>query len=89
MCLSELGRVIDHDAATRMASIDVDGRVVAVSTVALGIDDPHISTGDWLLVHTGLAVERLTHAEAAQIVDARRSSSSREPPANGDRKEQP
>lgn len=88
MCLSELGRVIDHDSARRMASIDVDGRVFNVSTVALGIDDPQISAGDWLVVHTGLAVERLTHAEAAQIVDARRGLSNREPPASGDRKEQ-
>ena len=88
MCLSELGRVIDHDASTRMASLDVDGRVLAVSTVALGIDAPHISAGDWLVVHTGLAVERPTPAEAAQIVDARRRVSNREPPASGDREEQ-
>ena len=88
MCLSELGRVLGHDAATRMASIDVDGRVLDVSTVALGLDDPHVAVGDWLLVHTGLAVERLTHAEAAQIVDARRGLSNLDHTVTGDREEQ-
>jgi len=71
MCLSDLGRVVSFDAGRYEARVDVDGRLVDVSTVALGLDEPPPRIGDWLVVHTGLAVERLTDAQARQVFGAR------------------
>jgi hydrogenase expression/formation protein HypC len=71
MCLSDLARVIHHDVDNYDALVDIDGRTTTVSTVALGLDAPSMSTGDWIVVHTGLAVERLTPEEAERILDAR------------------
>jgi hydrogenase maturation factor len=39
-----------------VAQVDVDGRVVAVSLVVL---DGPVRAGDWLLVHSGLAIAPL------------------------------
>ena len=47
-------------------------RVIQVSTVTLGLDGPSPAIGDWLVVHTGFAVERLTEAAADEIQQARR-----------------
>jgi len=72
MCLSDLGRVVDVDEARHSASVDVGDRVIQVSTVTLGLDGPSPAIGDWLVVHTGFAVERLTEAAADDIQQARR-----------------
>jgi hydrogenase maturation factor len=71
MCLSDLGRVVSFDVGRYQATVDVDGRLVDVSTVALGLDEPPPRMGDWLVIHTGLAVERLTGAQAAEVLGAR------------------
>jgi hydrogenase maturation factor len=71
MCLSDLGRVIDHDAATSSALVDVDGRPTPVSTITLGLDAPEIAPDTWLVIHTGFAVSMLTDAEAQEILTAR------------------
>lgn len=71
MCLSDLGRVVGVDAARRTATIDVAGRPVEVSTVALGLDAPAVTVGEWLVVHTGLAIDRLDHDAAQEIFMAR------------------
>lgn len=63
MCVSEVGRVIGiRDGAE--ADVDVDGRERRVSLVALGLDAPSPMPGDWLLLHTGFAIEVLDQAEA-------------------------
>lgn len=72
MCLSDLGRVVDVDEARHSVSVDVGDRVIQVSTVTLGLDGPSPAIGDWLVVHTGFAVERLTEAAADDIQQARR-----------------
>lgn len=71
MCLSDLGRVVDVDVGRHTASVEVDGRLVDVSTVTLGLDAPQPDVGDWLVVHTGFAVERLTRVGAAEVRRAR------------------
>lgn len=75
MCLSELGRVVAVDPERRSATVDADGRVVRVSTVTLGLDEPPPALGDWLVVHTGFAVERLDEAAARDILRTRRALS--------------
>ncbi len=71
MCLSDLGRVVDSDEARHSVSVDIGDRVIPVSTVTLGLDGPSPAIGDWLVIHTGFAVERLTAAAAADIQHAR------------------
>lgn len=63
--------MLDHDADRYDALVDIDGRHRRVSTLTLGLDATPPRPGDWLLVHTGFATERLTPAEAAEILDAR------------------
>ena len=72
MCLSDLGRVVAVDEVRHSASVDVGDRVIQVSTVTLGLDGPQPAVGDWLVVHTGFAVERLSATAAADIQQARR-----------------
>ena len=55
MCIARSGQVLR--VAGEAADVEVAGRVVAVSLLALG--EP-VSPGDWLLVHSGVAVARLT-----------------------------
>jgi hydrogenase expression/formation protein HypC len=71
MCLSDLGRVVEVDAERHSVSVDVGDRIVPVSTVTLGLDAPPPAVGDWLVVHTGFAVERLDEAAATDILQAR------------------
>jgi hydrogenase assembly chaperone HypC/HupF len=71
MCLSDVARVIHHDPETYGALVDIDGRSAQVSTITLGLDAPALSPGDWLVIHTGLAVERLSEAEADEILRSR------------------
>ncbi len=56
-------------------SVDIGDRIVAVSTVTLGLDAPPPDVGDWLVVHTGFAVERLDEAAATNILHARQERS--------------
>lgn len=66
MCMSEVGRVVEiRDRAE--AVVDVDGRVRTVSTVALVLDGAPPAPGDWLLVHTGFAVEVLDPGQGAAL----------------------
>lgn len=71
MCLSDVARVLEHDQRRHDALVEIDGRRHRVSTLTLGLDAPPPNPGDWLVVHTGFAVERLTSAEAAEILRAR------------------
>jgi hydrogenase expression/formation protein HypC len=59
-------RVIASAGARALASID--GRSVEIDTTLLG----PVAAGDWLLVHAGLALERIEPGEAAELVALRR-----------------
>lgn len=54
MCIGTLARV--RSITGGVARVDVDGRAVDVSLVVL--NEP-ARAGDWLLVHSGVAVARL------------------------------
>jgi hydrogenase assembly chaperone HypC/HupF len=74
MCLSDVGRVVGVDAERHSVSVDLGGRIVSVSTVTLGLDAAPPVPGEWLVVHTGFAVERLSAAAATEILQARQES---------------
>lgn len=59
MCLSCVGRVVEVDVEAASAVIDADGRRVPVSLVVLDVEGRPPAVGDWVLVHTGFAVEVL------------------------------
>jgi hydrogenase expression/formation protein HypC len=67
MCLGIPGRVVEVDLDGRRAQVSIDGRVVEALLVALDPDPGPVVAGDWLLVHCGLAVERLEAEEARDL----------------------
>ena len=62
MCLGELAEVtrVRHEAE---AEVRVDGRALSVSPLTL--HEP-VVPGDWLVVHSGFALSRLTPEEARE-----------------------
>jgi hydrogenase expression/formation protein HypC len=62
MCIALPGRVLEIvDTLARTARVDIRG---TPRTISLGLLDVH--AGDWVLVGMGLALERITEAEAAE-----------------------
>ena len=73
MCVSRLHRVVtEGDSAVDVE--DVDGTVYRVSLLAL--DGPPPMTGDWLVVHSGYAIDRVDASEAEAVAaELRRAGS--------------
>ncbi|MBO0846634.1 MAG: HypC/HybG/HupF family hydrogenase formation chaperone [Nocardioides sp.] len=67
MCLGALAEVVSVGAAD-VAEVSYDGRHATVSLLAL--DEP-VAVGDWLVVHAGFVLERLTAAEAREAARIR------------------
>ena len=65
MCLSEAGRVLSRDEGE--AVIDVDGAERPVSLAPIVLDGRVVAIGDWVLVHTGLAVDLLDETTATEL----------------------
>jgi hydrogenase assembly chaperone HypC/HupF len=65
MCLPEAARVLDVDGDC--AVVELRGAHRRVPLVLLTFDGDVVSMGDWLLLHTGLAVARISATEAAQV----------------------
>ncbi len=91
MCLSDLGPVValDDDGAT--ATVELEGRMRRVSLAPLVLEGRLVGPGDWLVVHTGLAVEVMDPAVAMEVVAARQEMESppRDPAAvDGDAAEE-
>jgi hydrogenase assembly chaperone HypC/HupF len=72
MCLADLGPVLDVDLRAGTAQVDLAGVVREVSLAPLVLDGRAVAAGDWVVVHTGLAVELMDEAAAAEVVAARR-----------------
>jgi hydrogenase expression/formation protein HypC len=67
MCLGELARVLEL-TTDRAALVDTGNRQVTVSLLTL---DGPVCAGDWLLVHSGFALSRLTDDEARDALAIR------------------
>jgi hydrogenase expression/formation protein HypC len=65
MCVSEAGRVLEVDGDS--AVVDVRGARRHVPLVMLTFAGEAVRPGDWLLLHTGLAVARICASEAAEV----------------------
>ena len=71
MCMSRLHRVVEVDG-TRADVEDMDGTVHRVSLLAL--DGPPPAVGEWLVVHSGYAVDRVDTAEAEAVAEELRQA---------------
>lgn len=70
MCLGELAEVIETgDAATALVSGGGRTRTVSLLTMT----DP-LTPGDWVIIHSGFALARLTAEEAGEAAALRATS---------------
>jgi len=71
MCMSRLHRVVGGDVGAVDVE-DLDGTVHRVSLLAL--DGPAPAVGEWLVVHSGYAIDRVAATEAEAVAaDLRRA----------------
>jgi hydrogenase expression/formation protein HypC len=68
MCVALPGRVVAVDDDGRTARVDVDGAERRVALTVLVLDGTRVEPGQWLLVHTGLAVEVLEPGAAEELL---------------------
>jgi hydrogenase expression/formation protein HypC len=65
MCLAIPARVVSFvDEANRIATVDISGVRRDVSVAFL----EDVRVGDWVIVHTGIAIEKLDEAEAQKTL---------------------
>ncbi len=66
MCTSRLHRVVGPAGEGAVVAEDIDGNRHRVSLLAL--DSPAPDPGDWLVVHSGYAIDRVDRSEAESVV---------------------
>jgi hydrogenase expression/formation protein HypC len=76
MCLGELAEVIDVGTQNALVSGGGRTRTVSLLTLTDPLTDP-LTPGDWVVIHSGFALARLT-AEQAREATALRMTSARE-----------
>ena len=74
MCISMAARCLPSTTTVAPPVVDIDGSERRVALTVLILEGKTVATGDWLLVHTGLAVEILTPASAADLLELHRSA---------------
>jgi hydrogenase maturation factor len=70
MCLGTVGQVLAQASA---GSVDVDagGRVITASLIAM---TDSVGPGDWVLMHSGMVLGRLTDQEATEALELRNAT---------------
>ncbi len=67
MCIALPGRVVElDDQRPELVRVDVGGVLRTVHLGMLGGDPPAV--GDWLALHLGFAIERMTEALAYEVM---------------------
>jgi hydrogenase expression/formation protein HypC len=69
MCLESPAQVVAVDADGMSATVTTNGRTARALLITLDAGGGPIRPGDWLLVHSGLAVERVTEDEAHELLE--------------------
>lgn len=67
MCLGEIARV-DEVVAPGQLRVSAGGRALLVSTMA---SPDTVATGDWVLIHSGFVLGRISEDEARDALAAR------------------
>jgi len=70
MCLAVVGRALSVDDGRGEAVVQAQERRLRVSLAPIVLDGGRVAAGDWLLIHTGLAVAVLDQDEAREILAA-------------------
>ena len=83
MCLSRLHQVRSVCGPGKVLVEDMDGRPHEVSLLALEPPDPEPGPGDWLVVHSGYAIDRADAREAETV--PRRDSPGQRPSGASER----
>ena len=70
MCLGIPGRVVEmlEGYAGQLALVDVSGAHRKINIGMLELDQQDLSPGDWVLIHMGFAVERVTATKAEEAM---------------------
>jgi hydrogenase expression/formation protein HypC len=85
MCVSVIGQVRAVDGERSAADVEVDGRRRSTSLVVLEVEGITVAPGDWVLVHTGFAVEVLDPTDAmALVAELRAARATSEPVTDRD-----
>jgi len=67
MCIERPGRIVEVGVdRPELARVDVGGVIKTVHLGMLGGEPPAV--GDWLAMHLGFAIERLTEAQAHEAL---------------------
>ena len=72
MCVSRLHRVVGSAGPGALEVQGMDGSVHRVSLLAL--EGPEPRPGDWLVVHSGYAVDRVDRHEAEAVASSLRAT---------------
>lgn len=68
MCLGAAGRIVRfEDAEHQTATVDLDGVHQIVNTGMLAGEADPPGLGDWVLVHLGIALQRMAPDEVEQV----------------------
>lgn len=67
MCLTVVGCVRSVDPQRGEAIVEVRGAARDISVAPLVLDGAPPRVGDWVLIHTGMAVATIDESEAKQI----------------------
>lgn len=68
MCVTDVGQVVKLAEGGGTAEIESGGRRRSVSLAVLVLEGTAVAMGDWVQVHTGLAVEVVDEATAARLL---------------------
>ena len=70
MCLGIPGRILDIPAdQPDLGQVDVEGAVRAINLSLLADDRP--APGEWVLIHLGFALQKMTEAEVVEMTATR------------------
>jgi hydrogenase expression/formation protein HypC len=69
MCLETPAQVVALDPDGLSATVTTDERTGRALLITLDADAELVRPGDWLLVHSGLAVRRLSPHEAQELLE--------------------
>ena len=70
MCLGIPGRILDIPAdQPDLGQVDVEGAVRAINLSLLADDPP--APGEWVLIHLGFALQKMTEAEVVEMTATR------------------
>jgi hydrogenase expression/formation protein HypC len=74
MCLGIPGRVVEvlDGYAGQLAMVDVQGATRRINLGMLEPDDQQVTSGDWVLIHMGFALERIDQAGADRALEGLR-----------------